>query len=96
MPIEWHSKKAASNLKDHQVSFEEAATVFDDDFAEVLPDFDHSIEENRYVCFGASSSGRMLAVTFTERGDNVRIISAREMEPKERRDYETGNPNTRR
>lgn len=96
MPFEWHAAKAESNLKKHGVSFDEAATVFDDDFSEVLPDHDHSTEENRYVCFGASSEGRLLAVIFTERGDSTRILSAREMEPKERRDYEQGNPNPRR
>jgi len=92
MAFEWHSAKAESNLKNHGVSFDETATVFDDPFAEFLPDLRHSTNENRYLCLGASSAGRLLAVSFTERGDNVRIISAREMEPKERRSYERGNP----
>ncbi|MEK7831569.1 MAG: BrnT family toxin [Acidobacteriota bacterium] len=92
MAFEWHSVKAARNLKDHGVTFDEAATVFDDPFAEFLPDLRHATEEDRYICLGTSSAGRLLAVSFTERGDNVRIISAREMEPKERRNYERGNP----
>ncbi|HQR34164.1 MAG TPA: BrnT family toxin [Blastocatellia bacterium] len=92
MRFEWHTKKAERNLKNHGVSFEDAATVFEDPFAEFLPDLQHSEEEARYICLGASAAGRLLAVSFTERGDDIRIISAREMEPKERRSYEKGNP----
>lgn len=94
MAFEWHSSKAESNLEKHGVSFDEATTVFDDPFAEFLPDLRHSIGEQRFTCLGTSAAGRLLAVYFTERGDDVRIISAREMEPKERRDYEKGNPNS--
>lgn len=92
MAFEWHTKKAERNLKDHGISFDDAATVFDDPFAEFLPDMRHSDGEARYICLGTSSAGCLLAVSFTERGDDVRIISAREMEPKERRSYEKGNP----
>ena len=63
MAYEWHSVKAASNLKDHGVSFDEAATVFDDPFAEFLPDLRHSTDEDRYICLGTSSAGRLLAVS---------------------------------
>jgi len=94
MPFEWHAEKAKRNLEKHGVSFEEAETVFDDDFAEFQPDLRHSIEEGRFLCFGMSDAGRLLVVAFTERGDDIRIISAREMEPKERRSYEQGNPNS--
>jgi uncharacterized DUF497 family protein len=94
MAFEWHSKKAERNLKDHGVSFQEAATAFEDPFAEFLPDLAHSVEEFRYNCFGSSTAGRLLIVSFTERGNEVRIISAREMEPKEKRIYETRNPFT--
>lgn len=94
MPFEWHAAKAASNLEKHGVSFEEAATVFDSDFAEFLPDLRHSIGEARFTCMGKSSAGRLLIIAFTERGDVIRIISAREMEPNERRSYEQGNPLT--
>jgi len=92
MPFEWHPKKAESNLERHSVSFEEAVTVFDDPFAEFLPDLRHSVGEARFTCLGTSSAGRLLVISFTERGDTVRIISAREMEPKEKRSYEQGNP----
>lgn len=91
MAFEWHSTKAQSNLEKHGVSFDEAVTVFDDAFAEFLPDLTHSAIEQRFTCLGTSSNGRLLAISFTERGDDVRIISARPMEPKERRSYERGN-----
>lgn len=92
MSYEWHPLKAAANLKDHRVSFEEAATVFDDPLAIVTPDFAHSMEEQRFICFGVSERDRLLTVAFTERGDITRIITAREMAPKERRRYEEGDP----
>lgn len=94
MPFEWNDKKAQVNLEKHRVSFEEAETVFTDPFAEFLPDLRHSVGEQRYICLGASSAGRLLAVSFTERGDDIRIISAREMVPREKRSYEQGNPNS--
>lgn len=94
MSYEWHPLKAASNLKDHGVSFEEAATVFDDSLAITTPDFAHSTEEQRFICFGSSDQGRLLAVAFTERGDIIRIITAREMTPKERRFYAEGDSDT--
>jgi len=92
MAFEWHSKKAEHNLEKHGVSFEEAETAFDDPFAEFLPDLAHSIGEARFICLGRSAQGRLLAISFTERSDDVRIISAREMEPREKRSYEKGNP----
>lgn len=91
MAFEWHPTKAQSNFEKHGVSFDEAATVFDDPFAEFLPDLTHSADEQRFTCLGTSADGRLIAVSFTERGDDVRIISAREMEPKERRSYERGS-----
>jgi uncharacterized protein len=91
--IEWHEAKSEINLKKHGISFEEAATVFDNPLAEFLPDLAHSVEEDRYLAFGESDRGRMLTVAFTESGDTIRIISARESTPKEKRQYETKNPN---
>ena len=88
MGIEWSLAKAQSNLKKHGVSFEEAATVFDDRLTEYLPDLAHPIEEERFIAFGTSDKGHLLAVIFTEIGETVRIISAREMTPKEKRQYE--------
>lgn len=60
MGFEWHTKKAERNLKNHGVSFEDAATVFDDPFAEFLPDLQHSEEEARYICLGVSAAGRFV------------------------------------
>lgn len=88
MRFQWHWRKAEDNIKWHGVSFEEAVTVFGDPLAEIEPDFAHSIDEDRFLAFGTSDQGRLLVVVFTERGDTIRIISAREMTPGERRDYE--------
>jgi len=88
MRFQWHWRKAEDNIKWHGVSFEEAATVFGDPLAEIEPDFAHSIEEDRFLAFGTSEQGRLLVVVFTERGDTIRTISARELTPRERRDYE--------
>lgn len=86
--FEWDPEKATSNLKKHGVSFEEAGTVFGDPLARLIDDPEHSQAEPRYVLFGRSNAGRLLAVMHTERGEAIRLISAREMTPKERRQYE--------
>lgn len=86
----WDSVKAASNLRKHGVSFEEAATALADDYAMTGADPDHSIGESRLVTFGMSSEGRLLVVSHTERGDALRIISARCATKRERRIYEEG------
>ncbi len=84
----WDPEKAERNLKDHQVSFEEASTVFGDPLARLVDDPDHSEEEHRYALLGCSASGRFLAVSHTDRGNTIRLISAREMTARERRQYE--------
>ena len=86
--IEWDKEKAAANLKKHKVSFDEGATVFNDPFSITIPDPDHSADEERYIDIGASDSGRLLVVSYTERGTNLRIISCRKANPTERRRYE--------
>ncbi len=86
--FEWDSKKAQQNLKRHDVAFEESTTVFDDPLFIVFRDPDHSIAEERYIIIGESERGRYLLVSFTERENRIRIISARELEAKERRAYE--------
>ena len=85
-----YPRKAAANLKDHQVSFEEAATVFGDPLAVSFEDPDHSIGERRYLTFGMSSGGRLLGVCHTARRWKVRLISARTVSRKERKIYEEG------
>lgn len=86
--FEWNAEKAKSNLKFHGISFEEAVTVFDDTFFIVFKDPDHSVQEQRYIIIGMSVQGKYLLVSFTERDQRTRVISARELNPKERRSYE--------
>lgn len=90
MEFEWDEKKAKGNLRKHRVSFEEASTVFRDPLSATGRDPDHSIGEDRFVTFGLSSRGRLLVVSHTERGDKVRIISARPAKKGEREIYEEG------
>jgi len=91
MEFEWDPQKAAKNLRKHRVSFAEAATVFDDPLSVTVVDPDHSAEEDRFIIVGQSYRRRLLIVSFAERGDRIRIISARELTPAERRAYEEGN-----
>lgn len=88
LTFEWDPRKAARNLRDHRVSFAEAATVFADFLSATVDDPDHSEKEERFLIFGRSNQGRLLVVTFTERGEHIRLISARELTPKERKQYE--------
>ena len=90
MQFEWDPAKAAQNLAKHGVSFEEAATVFRDTLSATGQDPDHSVDEERFVIFGVSTSGRRLVVAHTEHGDTIRIISARPATPGERKIYEEG------
>jgi hypothetical protein len=86
--FEWDDSKARLNRRNHGVGFEEAATVFVDPLARIFDDEAHSTEELREIIIGHSSDDRLLLVCFTERSDVVRIISARKVTRKERRDYE--------
>jgi uncharacterized DUF497 family protein len=86
--FEWDPNKAARNLRKHGVTLEEAATVFRDDLSVTAPDPDHSVEEERFITVGPSSQNRLLLVAHAERGECIRIISARELTPSERRQYE--------
>ena len=88
MRFEWSARKAQINRAHHGVSFHEAATVFADPLAWTFDDPDHSAHELRYLTFGVSDRNRPLVVVHTPRGDNIRIISARGMTPRERRQYE--------
>ncbi len=90
MEFEWDPKKAAANEQKHSISFQEAATVFGDPLAVTFADPDHSVNEQRYVTFGLSRHKRLLVVSHTDRGERIRIISARLMTRKERRIYEEG------
>ncbi len=90
MQFEWSENKAAGNLSKHGVSFEEAKTVFDDPLYVDFYDPDHSEDEERYLIVGESNRGRLLIVSYTERGDSIRLISARELTRTERSAYEEG------
>jgi hypothetical protein len=88
MRFEWDQVKAGKNLKKHGVAFAEAATVLGDPLSETFPDPDHSLGEARYVTVGWSAAGRLLVVGHTDRGDSIRIITARQATPYERKYHE--------
>ena len=88
MKFDWNPDKARGNVAKHKVSFQEAATVFDDPLSITFPDPQHSIGEVRLVIVGQSQNGRLLFVAHTDRGDLTRIISAREVTRREQRIYE--------
>lgn len=90
MKFEWDPAKAASNLRRHRVAFTEAATVFADTLSVTISDPDHSKTEERWIIMGRSKEGRLLMVAHTDRGGQIRIISARELTKSEREAYEEG------
>jgi uncharacterized DUF497 family protein len=87
LTFEWDPKKAASNLEKHGVSFEEATGVFADPNALTIPDPQHSGPEQRQITMGRALNSKILVVVHTERGDNLRIISARRANARERKTY---------
>ena len=88
LQFEWDENKATANLHKHDVSFEEAITIFSDPNTLTIFDVEHSDEEDRFIDIGMSTSGRVLVVAYTERGERIRIISCRKATPTERRQYE--------
>ena len=93
MPLsfEWDESKAKSNLAKHGVSLEEASTVFGDPLSLTIPDPTHSQVEDRSIVLGQSHQGKLQVVVHTERGDNIRIISARRASWREGKSYEESN-----
>ena len=89
MMFEWDENKAVLNFAKHEVSFEEAETVFDDSLFLTFPDPLHSEIEARFLIIGTSQYGRLLMVSYAKKFGQTRIISARKATPKERRKYET-------
>jgi uncharacterized protein len=79
---------AKSNLAKHGVTFEEGSTVFGDPLSLTIPDPAHSQAADRFIILGHSHQRKLLVVVHTERGDNIRVISARRATRKERRNYE--------
>ena len=90
MRFDWDENKAVSNLSKHGVSFEEAKTVFDDPLYVDFYDPAHSDREDRYLIVGESSQRRLLIASYRERGNLIRLISAREVTRTERKVYEEG------
>ena len=88
----WDRQKAVRNFRIHGVRCEEAVTAFDDSLSVTIPDSDHSVEEERFLLAGLSRQGRLLVVAYTERRDEIRLISARPAAPRERKTYEEEDP----
>ena len=86
--FEWDAAKADANFRKHDVSFDEAVTVFADPLALLLPDPAHSSEEERYLALGRSDKDRLVVVAFAERPPRTRLISARLATRREHRQYE--------
>jgi len=87
--FEWDSAKDAANRRKHGVSFDEAATVFEDEHALMLEDSEHSEDEDRFMLLGLSAALRILVICHCYRAsdDVIRLISARKADRSERRDY---------
>ena len=88
LEFEWDPTKADRNLEEHGVSFDEATTVFRDTLSITITDPDHSVSEDRFIDIGMSHRGELLVVSYTERKDRIRIISARRATRAERKNYE--------
>ncbi len=86
--FQWHIRKARTNILDHDVSFEEACTVFDDPLSSTYPDDLHSRDEDRYLKIGQSYYGHILLVVAHDRGERIHLISARKATRREIRTYE--------
>jgi uncharacterized protein len=94
--FQWDPKKAASNLRKHGVSFDEATTVFGDPLAGTITDPEHSSDESRLVTLGQSAKGRLVVVVHADREEDVRIISARCATAGEKKKYAEGQGQGRR
>jgi uncharacterized DUF497 family protein len=86
--FEWDPDKARRNLEIHGVSFDEASTAFKDTLSLAIHDPLHSDEEERFILIANSAKNHLLVVVHTERGERIRIISARKATKKEREQYE--------
>jgi uncharacterized protein len=93
--FEWDRQKARSNVRKHGVTLDEAITGFGDPLALLMPDPDHSLEEERHLLLGTSNRQRLLVVAFAERPPGTRLISAGRAGPSERRRYEKENQESR-
>ncbi len=89
LAFDWDEDKSKVNVRKHGVSFEEAQTAFHDENARLRYDCDHSLDEERYILLGLSSSLRLLVVCHVYRKEKeiVRIISARKATKQENQQY---------
>jgi len=85
--IVWDPAKARQNLRKHGVRFADAVMVLDDTYAITISDSESEPAEARWVTLGADAQGRVLVVVYTYRGEDLRLISARPAEPRERKEY---------
>jgi hypothetical protein len=92
LEFEWDPRKARENLLKHGVGFEEALTAFADPLSIEIPDPEHSLDEERFVLIGRGARGRLLVVVHTERGDRIRLISARRATRREARTHASPDP----
>jgi uncharacterized DUF497 family protein len=88
MDFEWDAEKGEENFVKHGVAFPDAATAFGDPLSITIPDPDHSDEEERFLLIGATFAGHIVVVAHVERGEIIRLISARLANKRERRTYE--------
>ncbi len=89
MIFEWDKNKAESNQKKHGISFSEATTVFGDPLELTINDPEHSLNEYRFLSIGKSERGEILIVAYSEeKENNIRVISARRVTKKEKKNYE--------
>ncbi len=86
----WDPRKARSNQRKHGITFPEAATAFGDGLSVTIEDPDHSLGERRYLLVGTTALGHLVVVAHSERGNEIRIISARRATRAEREAYEEG------
>ena len=86
MKYQWDKNKATSNLKKHGIEFADAVSVFSDDLAITI--LDNRFDEERFVIIGMDAFGRILVIVFTWRSEDIRLISARLAERRERKQYE--------
>ena len=91
MEFEWNEEKASGNIKKHDISFEEASSAFFDFYAEIIYDDVNSGNEDRFILIGFSENNKLLYISFIERNDKIRIISARKATKLERKKYGTRN-----
>lgn len=87
--FEWDANKSASNIKKHGISFDEAKTVFTDEYARLIGDPDNSDDEDRFLLLGTSIDSKLLVVCHCVReAESIRLISARKADKQERKIYE--------